>query len=145
MLPRFARSPGMADGVARCLPFYWLVLLGDRRERVEQEWERRKAGGLEIDRIVATQFADKRQILVKSGLIQCSRSRAERELGSVEDLRNGLAHANNYASTRGSAGKTITAVKLARKWIATLQEGSTAITIPVGVGRSTNDGTRRPS
>ena len=71
---------------------------------------------------MATQFADKRQILVKSGLIQCSRSRAERELGSVEDLRNGLAHANNYASTRGSAGKTITAVKLARKWIAALQE-----------------------
>ena len=102
----------MADGVARCLPFY-LVLLGDRRERVEQEWERRKAGGLEIDRIVATQFADKRQILVKSALIQCSRTRAKQEFGSIEDLRDGLAHANNYASTRESARNTIAAVRLA--------------------------------
>ena len=31
----------------------WLVLLGGR-ERVEQEWERQKSGGLEIDRIAAT-------------------------------------------------------------------------------------------
>jgi hypothetical protein len=100
----------------------WLVLLGDRRERVEQEWQKLKAGGLEIDRIAATQFADKRKILVKSGLIQCSRSRAEREFRSIEDLRNGLAHANNYASTRKSACKTIAAVSLARKWIAALQE-----------------------
>jgi hypothetical protein len=100
----------------------WLVLLGDRRERVELEWEKQKAGGLEIDRIAATQFADKRQILVKSGLIRCSRTGAEREFGSIEDLRNGLAHANNYASTRESAHKTIAAVKLARKWIGVLQE-----------------------
>jgi hypothetical protein len=100
----------------------WLVLLGDRRTRVEQEWEKQKAGGLEIDRIAATQFADKREILVKSGLIHCSRSRAEREFGSIEDLRNGLAHANNYASTSESACNTIAAVKLARKWIAALQE-----------------------
>jgi hypothetical protein len=100
----------------------WLMLLGDRRESVEQEWEKLKAGGMEIDRIAATQFADKRQILVKSELIRCSRSQAEREFGSIEKLRDGLAHANNYASTRKSAGQTIVAVRLARKWIAVLQE-----------------------
>jgi hypothetical protein len=100
----------------------WLVLLGDRHKRVEQEWQKLTADGLEIDRIAATQFADKRQILVKSGLIRCSRSQAERELGSIEELRNSLAHANNYASTRESARKTIAAVRLARRWIAALQE-----------------------
>jgi CBS domain-containing protein len=100
----------------------WLILLGDRRERVEDEWLELKAGELEIDRIAATQFADKRQILVKSGILQCSRSQAEREFGSIENLRNGLSHANNYASTRESAQKTIDAVRLARKWIAVLQE-----------------------
>lgn len=53
----------------------WLVLLGDdRRKRVEEEWQKLNAGRLEIDRIAATQFADKRQILVKSGLLQCSRT-----------------------------------------------------------------------
>ena len=81
-----------------------------------------KETGLEIDRIAATQFADKRQILVKSGLCQCSRSRAEREFGAIEDLRNGLAHANNYASTRESAQKTIETVKVPRDWIAVLQQ-----------------------
>jgi hypothetical protein len=91
----------------------WLMLLGDRRKTVEQGWQKQKAGGMEIDRIAATQFADKRQILVKSELIRCSRSLAEREFGSIEDLRDGLAHANNYASTRESAGETIAAVRLA--------------------------------
>src|SRR6516165_6871228 len=91
----------------------WLVLLGDRHKSVEQEWHKLKAGGLEIDRIAATQFADKRQILVKSALIQCSRTRAKQEFGSIEDLRDGLAHANNYASTRESARNTIAAVRLA--------------------------------
>ena len=100
----------------------WLALLGDRRKNVERDWEKLKAGGLEIDRIAATQFADKRHILVKSGQIRCSRFQAEREFGSIEDLRNGLAHANNYASTRDSARKTIAAVRLARKWIALIQE-----------------------
>jgi hypothetical protein len=100
----------------------WLTLLGDRRAGVEDKWQELKAGGLEIDLIAATQFADKRKILVKSGLIQCSRSRAEREFGSIENLRNCLAHANNYASTRESACETIAAVRRARNWIAALQE-----------------------
>jgi CBS domain-containing protein len=100
----------------------WLVKLGDRRDRVEQNWQKLKADGLEIDLIAATQFADKRQILIKSGLLQCSRTRAEREFGAIENLRDGLAHANNYASTRESALKTIGAVRLARQWIAALQQ-----------------------
>jgi hypothetical protein len=33
-----------------------------------------------------------------------------------------LAHANNYASSRESADKTVAAVKLARNWIAVLRE-----------------------
>ena len=98
-----------------------LVKLGGRRDRVEQEWRKLKASGLEIDLIAATQFADKRQILAKSELLQCSRTRAERELGAIEDLRNGLAHANNYASTKETADNTIEAVRLARNWIAVLQ------------------------
>ena len=100
----------------------WLVKLGDRRGCVQQEWQKLKASGLEIDLIAATQFADKRLILAKSGLLQCSRTQAEREFGAIEDLRNSLAHANNYASTKESAEKTIETVRLARKWIAVLQE-----------------------
>ena len=130
-LPTLFTTPGMSTFAVLSWRFRahfrerpdedWLVQLGDRRDHVEQEWQKLKASGLEIDRIAATQFADKRQILIKSGLIQCSRSQAKREFCSIEELRNGLAHANNYASTRESARKTIAAVRLARKWIAALQ------------------------
>jgi hypothetical protein len=99
----------------------WLGKLGNRRLAVEQNWQKLKADSLEIDLISATQFADKRQILAKSELLQCTRIRAEREFGAIEDLRNGLAHANNYASTKETAHKTIEAVRLARNWIALLQ------------------------
>lgn len=99
----------------------WFAKLGDRRDRVQQEWQKLRASGLEIDLIAATQFADKRQILAKSGLLQCSRTRAEREFGAIEDLRNGLAHANDYASTKESTHRTMEAVRLARNWIAVLQ------------------------
>jgi hypothetical protein len=118
----------------------WLVKLGSRRLGVEQNWQKHKASGLEIDLIAATQFADKRQILIKSELLQCSRSRAEREFGAIEDLRNGLAHANNYASTQESAHKTIKAVRLARKWIAVLREllNESHRTMATGTGRSTD-------
>jgi hypothetical protein len=100
----------------------WLGMLGNRRLAVEQNWQTLKANDLEIDLIAATQFADKRQILSKSGLFQCSRTRVEREFGAIEDLRNGLAHANDYASTKESAHRTIEAVRLARSWIAVLQQ-----------------------
>jgi hypothetical protein len=100
----------------------WLGKLGNRRLTVEQNWQKLKANDLEIDLIAATQFADKRQILSKSGLFQCSRTRVEREFGAIEKLRDGLAHANNYASTKKSAHKTIAAVKRARNWIAVLQQ-----------------------
>jgi hypothetical protein len=100
----------------------WLGKLGSRRFALEQNWQTLKANDLEIDLIAATQFADKRQILFKSGLFQCSRTRVEREFGAIEDLRDGLAHANDYASTKESAHKTIEAVRLARDWIAVLQQ-----------------------
>src|SRR5262249_30414419 len=100
----------------------WLGKLGSRRDRAEEERQKLEASGLEIDLIAATQFADKRPILAKSGLLQCRRTRAEHEFGAIEDLRSGLARANDYTSTKESAQKTITAVKLAQKWIALLQE-----------------------
>jgi hypothetical protein len=100
----------------------WLALLGSRREGVEDRWRDLNSKNLAIDRINATQFADKRQILIKSGLLQCSRSLAERELSAIERLRDSLAHASDYALTIESAQSTICRVKLAQRWIKTLQQ-----------------------
>jgi hypothetical protein len=100
----------------------WLALLGNRREGVEERWRDLNSKNLAIDRINATQFADKRRILIKSGLLQCSRSQAERELSAIERLRDSLAHASDYALTIESARSTIYRVKLAQRWIKTLQQ-----------------------
>ena len=100
----------------------WLALLGSRREGVEERWRDLNSKNLAIDRINATQFADKRQILIKSGLLECTRSQAERELTAIERLRDSLAHASDYALTIESARSTICRVKLARRWIKTLQQ-----------------------
>lgn len=92
----------------------WLALLGSRREGVEERWRDLNSKNLAIDRINATQFADKRRILIKSGLLQCSRSQAERELSAIERLRGSLAHAGDYALTIESARSTICRAKLAQ-------------------------------
>jgi hypothetical protein len=55
----------------------WLKLLGDRRERVESEWQELNSRNMAIDRITATQFADKRQILMGSGLLHGSRRKTK--------------------------------------------------------------------
>jgi hypothetical protein len=99
-----------------------LALLGKRRDGVEERWRDLTSKNLTIDRINATQFADKRQILIKSGLLQCSRSHAERELSAIERLRDSLAHASDYALTIESAQSTICRVKLAQRWVKTLQQ-----------------------
>jgi hypothetical protein len=100
----------------------WLNLLRNRSKGVEERWQELTRSGFDIDRILATLFADKREILFALGMLGCTRSQVKREFGSIEKLRDGLAHANNYASTRESARKTIERVGLARKWIAVIQD-----------------------
>jgi hypothetical protein len=100
----------------------WLALLGKRRDGVEERCRDLNSKNLAIDRIKATQFADKRQILIKSGLLQCSRSHAERELSAIERLRDSLVHASDCALTIESAESTICRVRLAQQWIKTLQQ-----------------------
>ena len=100
-----------------CPDNQWLVLLGDRRNCVEARWRKLQSKNLAIDQINATYFADKRQILIKSGLLRSSRTKAEKEFGAIEELRNDLAHASDYALTLDGAQKVIATVKLSRKWI----------------------------
>jgi hypothetical protein len=72
---------------------------------------------LAIDAINATNFSDKRQILLKIGLLKSSRTKAEKEFGAIEQLRDNISHASDYALTPDEAQKAIATVKLSRKWI----------------------------
>lgn len=96
----------------------WLDHLSDdRREKVEERWEHLQAGDLAVDRLTATEFCDKREALIKSGDWQMSRTRARNELEPVEDLRNSIAHAGDYASTPETAHQTVETVRLTQQWI----------------------------
>jgi hypothetical protein len=100
----------------------WLGFLGSRRDSVVREWRDLNSRDMAVDRITATQFADKRQILIESGLLQGSRTKVKAEFGAIERLRDSIAHASDYALTLDNANKTIKTVKMAQEWINYLQK-----------------------
>jgi hypothetical protein len=100
----------------------WLSLLGTRRDNVEREWQDLNSRNMAVDRITATQFADKRRILIESGLLKGSRKQVKAQFEAIERLRDSLAHASDYALTMENANKTIKTVKEAQEWINYLQK-----------------------
>jgi hypothetical protein len=110
----------------------WLIHLGQQRRKcVEAKWQELQSNNLAIDQINATQFSDKRQILLKSGRLNCSRTQVEKEFGAIEQLRNNLVHASDYALTLDRGQEVITTIKRARIWIKylgqTLDEAMAAV------------------
>lgn len=100
----------------------WLNSLKDeeRRDKVNDKWRELQANNLAVDKLTATEFADKRDVILD--LRPPSRKkRAKKELGRIERLRNSVAHAGDYALTQENAEKTVTTVRAARQWIADLQ------------------------
>lgn len=60
-----------------------------------------------VDALLYTQFCDKRDILLKSRLIAREhRVRFSLNMRAIEDLRNAVAHANEYADTSTKAAGT---------------------------------------
>ncbi len=92
-----------------------------RREKLEEEWDRLKANDLAIDRLSATQFCDKRVLLVRLGFPVPSKGAARTELEKIENLRDSVAHAGDYALTRDNALNTIATVRKTRRWIGVLE------------------------
>jgi CBS domain-containing protein len=92
-----------------------------RRSKLEEEWERLKTNNLAIDRLSATQFCDKRELLVKHGFPVTSKGAARTELEEIEDLRDSVAHAGDYALTRDNALSTVATVRKTRRWISDLE------------------------
>ncbi|MDD9989283.1 MAG: CBS domain-containing protein, partial [Spirochaetaceae bacterium] len=98
------------DGWMKCL---------SRRRRQKLKEEMEKSRSAEHDRFVQsllfTQFADKRDILVGSNAFEprFSKSRAQKELKKIQQIRDQLAHANEY-STRDLCGVVRTLLDLRR-------------------------------
>ncbi len=95
----------------------WLSCLGKRREKLENAWREFNEQNLAIDILTASQFCDKRDVIVKLFDLGMSKSEARRQLGVIEKLRDAVAHGSEYAQTADAALETIGTVKLARDWI----------------------------
>jgi hypothetical protein len=98
------------DGWIECLP-------PARQELLRQQIEAAKEGEAYVESLLCTQFADKVTILAKSGNLPESRTKFERDLRDSQKLRDAVAHANEYASTRAKALQVCETVRSVSKWI----------------------------
>lgn len=79
----------------------WLRLLGKcRREKINGEVEKSKKQDRFVDKLLFTQFCDKRDILLHFFPSSLSKTKLRRQLEEIEELRNQVAHASDYATTQ---------------------------------------------
>jgi CBS domain-containing protein len=98
----------------------WLRLLSPNRcKNIKNDWNTLRKENMDIDRILATQFCDKRDAILKSGFLLpgISREQADKQLKDIEKSRNNIAHAGDIASTQSKALQMIHSVKSAQQWI----------------------------
>jgi hypothetical protein len=107
----------------------WKDRLSDGR-KTKLDCQRRKAKVADtwVDDLLLTQFADKTTIVRKSRSFTTSKSRFETEMVEAQSLRDNLAHANDYASTRDAAARVCAIVRNIEDWIGRLNEWPSART-----------------
>ncbi len=111
LMAEVIRATGKSD-------YEFMSCLSDcRQRRVEDKFVELQAANLAIDKLTATDFCDKREILRRIRSWPFSRNAIEKEFGEVEWLRNSLAHAGEYAGTRTNANRTLQAVRHCETWI----------------------------
>jgi len=88
-------------------PADWQRLLHkNRRMKIAELLDKAAAADGVVDALLYTQFCDKRDILLKSSLIAREhRDRFSLNMRAIEDLRNAVAHANEYADTSAKAAE----------------------------------------
>lgn len=116
LMARVIRDHGIAEAEWRT----WLK--PGRIEEIDEKWGTLSNENLAIDRLTATEFCDKREILRRVVSLGIGRNKLEDQLQAIEWLRNGVAHAGEYAGTRENAAKTIKAASLCREWIGRLSD-----------------------
>ena len=86
-----------------------------RRRKLEQAIRRATAGHAFVDALLMTQFCDKRDLLAMT-FPQAIANEFVRDLEQIEALRNKIAHANEYASTRDEAVEVCQVVRTMDRW-----------------------------
>jgi hypothetical protein len=92
------------------------------------KFEELKTGHSELDMLEATDFCDKRDLVVElGGLPGWSKNKLEKALKRIEDLRNQVAHASGYADSRDQALRVVAQTQILRDLIAVLRNELSAI------------------
>lgn len=100
----------------------WLdALAGDRRSKIDGKWRKLHHSNMAVDRLVAAEFGDKSDALMRSMELPLPKNQARKELYAIEELRNSVTHAGDYALTPATALRTVEAVQLAQIWIERLE------------------------
>ncbi len=68
-----------------------------RLDRATKEYRDQYERGSDVELLLCTQFCDKRDILIKSFEFGIQKGKLERKFKAIEQIRNDVAHANNYA------------------------------------------------
>jgi hypothetical protein len=96
----------------------WLKRLSEgRRERVRAEIRAAKRSDTFVDELLCTYFGDKVGIVGKSPSLPGNRKEFASAMSAAIKLRNAVAHAHNYASSRASALQVCSTVGRITSWI----------------------------
>ncbi len=88
----------------------WMGLLSKRRkDKITEEIAKSRHDDAYVNSLLFTQFLDKANIIVKAFELPQSKTQTQEQLDDIRNLRNNLAHANEYASTPQQA-KNVCAV-----------------------------------
>lgn len=100
-------------------PNDWLDMLSTcRREIAEKRIAEAASGDTSVSKIFFTQFADKKTIFVKKGFSSYGSKKAlKQDLEDIQNLRDKVAHANDYAASKGDAESVADTVCAARRMI----------------------------
>ena len=102
-----------------------LRLSPERQTRVSEKCARAKRQEAFIDALLYTDFSDKVTIIKKRANFPWSKTGFQSELEQIQELRNQLAHASEYAATRADAIRVCETVRLIDKWIRRLTDTAT--------------------
>jgi hypothetical protein len=101
----------------------WMTKLSPgRQEKIQLEIARSKAEDSLVDYLLFTQFADKVTIIRGDDRFVGNKNDFSEQMRSVQSLRDNLAHANEFASTRAAAVGVCATVRIIDRWISQLNQ-----------------------
>jgi hypothetical protein len=96
----------------------WMERLSKERQlKVHEKAATAKSDDGFVELLLFTQFGDKVAIIKKSPVFGWTKGSFKSELDQVQNLRDDLAHANDYAATRAAEIRTCETVRLIEMWI----------------------------